>query len=158
MKKILTHLTGIVFLITILIAGGCGPAKDPQRLDHLEEVTIYVKAVIIKGENHLEMYDSNDPTIVVVDTLHTKVKDGTKVFWKLADSSGLKKVRKVVPKNSNGNIMPGPATGFWFFTKYKKHKVPDDQTPGDEQEYLIEVKDEENNEWGIDPHLKIPDE
>ncbi len=33
MKKILTHLTGIVLLITILMAGGCSPAKGSTSLN-----------------------------------------------------------------------------------------------------------------------------
>ncbi len=34
---------------------------------------------------HLKMYDSNDPDTVVVDTLHTYVRDLTIVIWKLAE-------------------------------------------------------------------------
>ena len=54
MKKILTHLTGIVFVIAILVAGGCGPkpASDSST------VTIYLKAVKEDGEMRLKMYNS----------------------------------------------------------------------------------------------------
>ena len=156
MKKILNLPTVVLFLITILIAGGCGPANDPDLLENLDEVTIKVKAIKVNGDNHLEMYDSNDPKNVVIDDLETFVKDGTKVFWMLADSSGLKKIRKIRPKDEDGDIITKNATGIWFLTKYKKYKVPDNQTSDDMEGYIVEVKDKDNNKWGIDPYLRIP--
>ena len=73
MKKILTHLTGIVLLVAILFAGACNPGRD----NDFKRVIIYLQAHEIGGEMHLKMYDSNDPTIVVVDTLQTEVRPGT---------------------------------------------------------------------------------
>ena len=151
MKKILTLLVGIVFLITILIAGGCSPAKVPEAKEDLSVVIIYVKAT---KDNHLEMYDSNDKN-VVVDDLVTDVTDNTQVFWMLADSSGLKKIKKIRPKNSDGKILPQNAKGIWLFTRYKKHIVPDNQTPGDQERYYIKVKDMDGNKWEIDPYLRV---
>ena len=157
MKKILTPQTGIVFLIAILVAGACTPAELPEADPSLSVVKIKVKAYEENGVNHLKMYDSSDTTKVVVDSLKTYVKDGTEVYWMLAPSSGLEKIKKVKPKKSGGKIMPGRATGFWSQTKYKKHTVPANQKPGDIQEYLIRVKDLEGNRWEIDPYLRIPD-
>ncbi len=159
MKKILTHLTGIVLLITILMAGGCSPAKVPQAsTEDLSVVIIYVKAVKVKEENHLEMYDSGDLGNRVIDELETYVDDSTKIYWMLADDSGLEKIKKVKPKNTGGKIMPGPAKGIWFLKHYKKHVVPGNQKSGDTQEYLIRVKDLDGKTWEIDPYLKIPDQ
>jgi len=151
MKKILTLLAGIVFLTSILVAGGCGSAEVPKPLQNLDVVVIYVKAIQINGENHLEMYDSNDST-KVIDTLVTDVKPGTEVFWVLAPSSGLEKVTKIKPKNPGGSIIPAP-TGL-FPTNQKKLKVPNNANPGEEG-YLIRVKDLEGNRWEIDPYLRI---
>jgi len=153
MKKILTHLTGIVLFITILFAGACSPAKVPEAKKDMSVVHIYVKAT---EDNHLEMYDSNDLEKVVVDDLITLVNDSTQVFWVLAESSGLKKIKRIRPKNSDGKILPKDARGFWLFTKSKKHIVPLDQTPGDKNRYYIKVKDADGKRWEIDPYLKIP--
>ena len=156
MKKILTHLIGIVFLITILIAGACSPEGNNGKLQvGLEEVSIYLKAHEIDGKMHLKMYDSNDPTIVVVDTLHTYVRDSTLVIWRLADQSGIKKILKISPKNGRGNIIIRDARGFLTSQK-KKLKIPDKQTPDDEEEYLIKFKDSDGNPHTIDPYLRIP--
>ena len=86
-------------LIAILIAGGCGPAKDPDLIEDYEEVIIYVKAIKVNGINHLEMFDSNDLKNVVTDDLETFVTDGTKVFRMLAEDSGLKKIKNIGPKD-----------------------------------------------------------
>ncbi len=156
MKKILTHLVGIVLLITILAAFGCGPAKVPPAKDDLSVVHIYVKAVKIGEENHLELYDSNDTTNVVVDDLVTDVTDNTQVYWILVESSGLKKLVKIRPKKSDAKIMHRKAKGIWLFTGYKKHIVPDKQTINDKDRYYIKVKDAKGETWEIDPYLEIP--
>jgi hypothetical protein len=152
MKKNLILLTGIVFLITILAAGGC---NNDDRPIGSKKVTIYLKAVEIKGEKHLEMYDSNDTTIVVVDTLHTDVQDSTEVTWKLVDDSGIRKIMKISPKNGPGDIIPGPATGF-LSPKKKKLKIPGNQKPDTEEAYNIKFKDTDGEKWVIDPFLRIP--
>ena len=156
MKKILTPLTGIVFLIAILFAGGCTPAEIPPAAEDLSVVIIYVKAVKTNGQNHLELYDSNSSTIVV-DDLYTDVTDGTEVYWVLADDSGIKKIKRIRPKDTNDKIMTKKAKGIFIFTGYKKHVVPEKQTPGDEEGYYIKVKDEEGKKWEIDPYLRIRD-
>ena len=155
MKKILTHLVGIVFLISILAAVGCSPAKVPPARDDLSVVHIYVKAVKIGEENHLELYDSNDTTKSVIDDLVTDVTDNTQVFWVLAESSGLKKIVRIRPKKADGKIIPRNAKGIWLFTRYKKHIVPDKQTSNDKNRYYIKVKDAKGKKWEIDPYLRI---
>lgn len=154
MKKILPLLTGIVFLFTILFAGGCSPSEVPPATEDLSVVRIYVKAVKINGENHLEMYDSNN-TKRIIDDLYTDVTDGTEVYWVLTDDSGLKKIKRIRPKESNDHIMTKKAKGIFIFTGYKKHVVPVNQTPGDEEGYYIKVKDEDGKKWEIDPYLRI---
>jgi len=156
MKKNLTFLTGIVFLITILVAGGCESATtndDSNGSKDLKRVTIYLQAHEIDEEMHLKMYDSNDLDKVVVDTLHTVVQPGTKVIWKLVKDSGIEKVEKIGPTNE-GEIIIEDATKI-IFTKRFKLKIPKNATPG-EDEYDIDFKAEDGKTWKIDPYLKIP--
>ena len=148
MKKILTLLTGIVFLITILVAGGCNPAKE----NDFKRVIIYLQAHETNVEKHLKMYDSNDKTIVVVDTLHTEVRPGTKVIWKLVKDSGIEKAEKIGPKIP-GKIIDRDATRI-LFTKKFKLKIPKNAEPGEEK-YDIDFLDMESKPHSIDPYLRI---
>lgn len=161
MKKNLKFLTGIVFFIAILAACASIPevnnGTQPRSWEELDTVIIYLKAIEINGVHHLEMYDSNDKTKKEIDSLHTLVRDSTVVFWTVADQSGIKKIKKISPKKGPGKIIPGDATGF-LTPKKKKLKIPDGQTFGDEEEYLIKIKDTNGDIWTIDPHLKIPDQ
>ena len=160
MKKILTLLTGIVFLITILIAGGCKSAGDNDQPILLRgEVTIYLMEAFEKnGKKHLRMYDSNNPDIIVVDTLETLVKPGTKVIWVALDESGIEKLKKIGPKQ-RGDIIRKDAAGFLYtlFTKKKKLKIPDNAPiPSEREKYDIKFKYKDGKTWTIDPYLKIP--
>jgi hypothetical protein len=169
MKKTLTFLTGIAFLIAILISISCNQTgingiqsmkndgRPPITWEELDTVTIFLKAIDVGEEKHLQMYDSNDPSNIVVDTLTSYVRDSTLVLWKLAKDSGIKRLKKIKPKKDDGVIMPGPATGF-LNGKKKKHKVPDGQTPGNAEAYLIRFICEDGKLVEIDPHLKIPPE
>jgi hypothetical protein len=150
MKKNLTLLTGIVFLITILLAGACSPAKGKEP----KKVKIYVQAYEKDGKMHLKMYDSNDPSIVVIDTLHTKVWPGTKVIWKLVKDSGIKKLEKIGPKapgrviNKDAKKIPG--------TKKFQFKIPDNAPDNTEDKYDIKFTDKNGDSYTIDPYLRIP--
>ena len=148
MKKNLTFLTGIVLLITFLVSGACNSAKE----NDFKRVIIYLQAHETNGGKHLKMYDSNDKTIVVVDTLHTEVRPGTKVIWKLVKDSGIEKVEKIGPKNP-GEIIIKDATRI-LFTKKFKLKIPKKATSGEEK-YDIKFKDMDGNTVPIDPYLRI---
>jgi len=150
MKKILILLTGIVFIITILVAGACSPAKN----NDFKRVIIYLQAHETNGEKHLKMYDSNGTTIVVVDTLHTEVRPGTKVIWKLVKDSGIKKAEKIGPKNQ-GKIIINDATRI-LFTKRFKLKIPKNAPWNTEEKYDIDFLDKDSKPHSIDPYLKIP--
>jgi hypothetical protein len=155
MKKILAHLTGIVFLITILIAGGCNQEPGAKPAEDKKKVEIYCKAIEIDGKKHLIMYDSKDLYNVVVDSLVTDVKPGTRVIWKLVQGSGIEEFVKIGPKNP-GQIMTGNAEKV-FLTKKLKFKIPKEAPiPSEREKYDIKVKDIEGNIWEIDPYLRIP--
>ncbi len=108
MKKILTHLTGIVFLITILVAAACSSEPSTQSLQEKKNVEIYCEAIEIAGAMHLRMYDSNDKSKIVIDTLHTDVKRGTKVIWRWVQDSEMQEFLKISPKKP-GKIMKNDA-------------------------------------------------
>ena len=186
MKKILTHLTGIVFLITILIAAGCNSATendsqtftdptvptdqtvltdptDPtdQRVpEEVDTVTICLGEAFEDNDGkHLRMYDSHYPDNIIVDNLETFVWPGTVVIWEVLDGSGIRKLKKISPKNGNGNIMHRDASGFFYtlFTGKKKFKVLEDAPrPSEREEYLIKFKYKDNKTKTVDPYLKIP--
>ena len=161
MKKNLTFLTGIVFLITILVAGGCeSETEDDPKVPLRGEVTIYLmKAFEDDSGKHLKMYDSNYPDSIVVDTLETLVEPGTKVFWVVLNDSGIKKLKKISPKDGPGKIITGDATGFLYtlFTKKKKLNIPDNAPkPCEREGYDIMFKYKDGKTWKIDPYLKIP--
>jgi hypothetical protein len=110
------------------------------------------------GKMHLKMYDSNNPDIVV-DTLETLVEPGTTVFWVALDDSGIRKLKKISPKNGPDKIITGNASGFLYtlFTGKKKLKIPDNAPkPSDREKYDIKFKDTDGETWTIDPYLKIP--
>ena len=155
MKKKLTLLTGIVFLIAILIASGCKPVELLQPTKDKKIVLIYLKDTIKDGKHHLIMYDSNDSK-KVVDNLVTEVKDSTQIFWTLANDSGIRSIKRIKQKEK-GKILTKTIKGAVFRpTDVLTYRVPGKQTPNDIQGYKIKYQDEENNIWEIDPQLKIP--
>ena len=160
MKKILTLLTGIVFLITILAAGGCnkGPKQkvDPVADNDSTKVDIYLKAVSIDGNMHLEMYDSKKEGCVVIDGLVTVVYPGYTVTWKKAHESNINKVEDIRPIDDFGNI----------FDNLNKETDPESlwtlEIPGtaepDTVKYEIDftVMNDMDTTYTIDPYLRIP--
>lgn len=152
MKKKLIFLTGIVLLITVLAAGACN--RDAKPSDS-ETVKIYLKATTINGKKHLKMYDSNDRSVVVIDSLHiANVEPGDEVIWKLKWFSGVKKVKEIGPGkpgkiiDKNAEIIPG--------SKKFKLKIPDNAPRDSKEKYDIIFEDKDGNTWHIDPYLRIP--
>jgi hypothetical protein len=166
MKKILTHLTGIVFLIAILAAGGCDAATtedDPGKpIKYPDEVTIFLKAYEDGDNMRLLMYDSTNDTLKEAEIHTVDVGPGTKVIWRRANDSNIKSIKKVGPKLEKGPIFPGDATTI-LLNKRRRITVPTN-TPVPEEEaedifeqYIIIFKDKNNDEWPIDPYLRIRD-
>jgi len=172
MKKHLTHLTGIVFVIAILLAAASCAApgnesltytdpEDPKVVLSMDTVTIYLQKAYEddNGGKHLRMYDSHNSTIVV-DDLETLVLPGTVVIWEVQNGSEIRKLKKISIKDgSNGNVLHKDASGFFYtlFTGNKKHIVPVNAPRPSEDKYLIKFKhDKGGKSWVIDPYLKIP--
>ncbi len=153
MRKKSLFLTGIVFLIPMLMAGGCNRPQDPEDST---KVKIYLKAVEIDDVIHLEMHDSNKPANKVIDDLGTLVPAGSTVIWKRTVFSGIKKIERIASKSGAGTIFRGDAQQIGK-TKRFKLEIPTDASPGDQEYYLIEFRDRDNNPQSIDPYLRIPD-
>lgn len=160
MKTILTLLTGIVFLITILAAGGCNKKPnqkgDPLADNDSTKVDIYLKAVLIDGSMHLEMYDSKKEGCVVIDGLVTVVYPGYTVTWKKAKESNINEVEDIRPINDFGKIFDNlnketEPKSLWTL------EIPGNAKP-DTVKYEIDftVKDDKDTTYTIDPYLRIP--
>ncbi|MFH0841639.1 MAG: hypothetical protein V1903_03360 [Bacteroidota bacterium] len=153
MKKIITLLTGIVFLLTFLSAGGCTRANAQKRAIVQKKVTIYLRSIEINGEKHLSMFDTYGN--LVTDSLRTFVKAGGIVFWELDYASGIEKLERIY----------SPQGKKIFITDAKKQvlgkgfklKVPDALDEGTEEEYIIEYIDQDNSKVKIDPYIRIKD-
>lgn len=171
MKKILTHLTGFAFLITILLAGACSRGENPplsssenngsaivdkDSTRDPKTVTISLKAIRKDGGKHLEMYDSNKPGDVVVDNLETLVMPGDTVVWEIISQWRMKKITKIgrqtkgVIIDKDANPIPG--------TKSFNLIIPEDAPWDTKEEYDIEFKGWLGKTWPIDPYLRIPKE
>ena len=156
MKKAFTYLTGIVFIITILIASGSTPAVDPDKpSENLKKVEIFLKVYIKDGEKHLEMYDSNNPDNIVIDDLNTVVEPGTKVVWRRAKDSGIRSIRKVSPIDP-GVIFTGDARTILFNKRFRT-RIPEGEVKRDTKEkYIIVFLDKKDKEeTPIDPYLRV---
>lgn len=156
MKKAIFYLTGIVFIITILIASASTPAVDPDKpSENLKKVEIFLKVYLKDGEKHLEMYDSNNPDNRVIDDLHTVVDPGTKVVWRRAKDSGISSIRKVSPIDP-GEIFTGDARTILLNKRFRT-RIPEGELKRDKEEkYIIIFKDKkEKEETPIDPYLRV---
>lgn len=165
MKKILTLLTGIVFIITILVAGGCGNADrqnkaastgdDPGVTEtDTTRVEIYLKAILLDGSMHLEMYDSKKPKCEVVDNLVTVVYPGYTVSWKKATDSEIDEVLYIRPVKENGGIFPEDAMeDKGLFKLIIPPNAPYDSI--EKYEIVFKAK-KDTTTWIIDPYLRIP--
>ncbi len=156
MKKTLTFLTGILLLITILVAG-FKPANDNDDSNVSQDskkVEIHCKAYVKDGVMHFEMYDSNNPTIVG-DNITTDVEPGTKVTWIWLPDSEIQEFVKIGPKKT-GPIMTGNAEKV-LGTKKLQLKIPKKAPiPSAKEKYDIVFKDKDGNIHPIDPYLRIP--
>jgi len=157
MKKILTHLTGIVFLITILLACACGPPVPPPAKSP-KTVTIHLKVKKVDGVKHLRMHNSNKPGHKVIDTLETLVMPGDTVIWKPKTFLGrIKKLEKISPENlgeifkENAHSIPG-CIDMRFIVPVNA------PIPSKREKYDIEFVDKKDSTYVIDPYLRIPKE
>ena len=162
MKKILTHLTGIVVIITILIAGSCknqnGKTTEDsgpkQALVDSTKVDIYLKAVLIDGSMHLEMYDSKKPGCEVIDNLVT-VYPGYTVKWQEVKDSNIEDVLdiRLVEADSIFSLSKDSIGLMSLF----KLEIPKDAKPDTIKYEIVSTVKQGGGTWCIDPYLRIDD-
>jgi hypothetical protein len=178
MKKTLTFLTGIVFLIAILVAVGCKEVKmqvttedndetlteselPPAILADDSTVTVVVYDKMIGCFKHLIMENVTDTgrSKKVIDTLTTIVRPGYTVIWVKHDSAKLKKVHHVrildsSPWSTSDTCLAGTVIEA-DAGNYIKFDIPLDADTG-KVKYEVIFEDKDKNFWYIDPHLRIP--
>ena len=159
MKKNLTLLTGIVFLITILAAGGCGSGDKqsaPANLENDSTRVVYLKDTLIDGRMHLEMYNEKKPDKKVIDHLVTVVNPGYTVIFKKAHKSNIKKVHNMRPVEGYANIfMEVDSLKRGLFELEIYPDAPYDIIVKYEIMFTVKGTTKETT-WLIDPFLRIP--
>jgi len=179
MKKNLTFLTGIVFVIAIVIVGSCNSTvktdgaekSNNDLLDSLrlasKNIYITCKAVVAEdGSLQFTMADKDDIVVATPDpedpykffaALITEVKAKKRVIWQWAKSSQVEEFLVISPKETGGNIMPGDAEPLEKESRKKfKYDIPDTEEEGQEK-YIIQFIWEDDTVT-IDPYLEIPPE
>jgi len=173
MKKILTNLTGVVFLIAILFAFACDtgkkqkaspadeevpPAKEEAPAvvrDNSKKVEIFLKDTVIDGTMHLLMYDTRKAACDVIDNLTTVAYPGDTVFFKKAHRSNVKKVVEIVLEKENVGVFSEYDLVTRGLFKLIINPEPPDDTLVVKYDIVFTVN-QDPNEWKIDPYLKIP--
>jgi hypothetical protein len=183
MKKILTLLTGIVFVITILVAVGCNHGNTqvtPQEKETPEEETFTESdfaAEILAADSTKVWVSLHDTTIgckkhlvmqnvtntgrskKVIDNLITYVDTGYTVYWMKTDLSEIKKVHQIrIVDSSPWNTLDTCLEAEQILEdkgSYIKFVIPSDADTGTVK-YEIIFEDKAKKFWYIDPHLKIP--
>ena len=164
MKKNLSLLTGIVFLITILTAGACG--KKPEQKGKAatsddSTVVVYLKDTLKDGRIHLAMYNEKKSDSIVIDSLTTVVYPGYHVVFYNAKKSKIKKVHNMRPAEGQADIFTEVDSlyrkGLFELEIYSD--APDSTKIKYEIIFTVkELKDgvEKETTWYIDPFLRIP--
>jgi hypothetical protein len=157
MKKILTHLTGIVFVITILIAVACQPHPEQKgqaiALFDSTKVDIFLRAILLEGQVHLLMSDSRNPGCEVIDNLVTVVFPDDTVRWKKAPHSNIRTIIGIRPVGVHSIFSNFLIRNDSLFTL----EVPSTAV-SDTVKYEIEFTHTFNKDTIIiDPYLRIED-
>jgi len=163
MKKILTLLAGIVFLIAILVADGCNiskkengstPGKDApaEAIADSKKARIYLKDTLIDGSIQLLMHNEKHPDRKVINDLVTNVYPGDTVIWKKAHKSNIDKIKliRIVEE-----CEPSLRDGVRKVNGNYELVIPSDAKPDiAKYEILFTVKQDATTHT-IDPYLRI---
>lgn len=171
MKKILTHLTGIVFLITILIAFGCGSSEKqngsallaptdesadvatPDRAP--KAVSIFLKDTSIDGRMHLLMSNEKHPEWKVIDDLVTLVYCRDTVVWRKGEKSNIDEIKYIKIKEVYGT---GFITEGRLIRPLDELVIPDSAKPGIMVYEIGFTVKKDTTTHTIDPYLRLPKE
>ncbi len=158
MKKILTFLAGIVFIITILVAGGCSQATADigavQVKGDSTKVDIYLREIKIDGIMHLEMYDSKKPDCEVIDNLVTVVYPGYTGTWRKTLKSEIDKILLIRFVEERGTLF---SDGLRVVKGLYELEISPKAKPGIVKYDIVFTVKGDTTTYTIDPYLKIPD-
>jgi hypothetical protein len=170
-----------VFIITILVAGGCTsnevkdtePTPEDTRSDldfalgilngDSTKVFVYLKDTLIDGRKHLEMHNvkhTGEQGKKVIDTLTTVVYPKYTVHWKKTTDSEIQRIHLVrivdsKPWDLKDTCLVGVESEEAEERGTTKFVIPSNADTGTVK-YEIIFQDKDKNIWCIDPHLKIP--
>lgn len=157
MKKNPKLLLGIVLIFTILIAGGHQPASVPPPPEYPPIVFIYLKAEQNGTDIKLYLSDTKDEQGVDAKIHSASVGPRTKVVWRRATDSNIRRIKEVAPVLNDGPIFPGPGTTILGLKR--RIRVKEDASIGSEEAYEITVKTKfDGNPIKTDPYLRIEGE
>jgi hypothetical protein len=180
MKKILTHLTGIVLIITILFTVGCKHGQEQETVASEEEtltdmqiamtilgedsdkVFVFVEDTVIDGKMHLNMFNvkhTGEQGKKVLDSLTTEVQPENTVYWRKTSDAELKKIHLVRivdsgPWNLIDTCLIGVESEVEEDKKSVKFVIPSTADSGTVKYELI-IEDKDKKLWCIDPYLMI---
>ena len=171
MKKILTHLTGIVFITAILFAASCKSDKkenvspDPEPEDKTK-VDIYLQDSVINDTMHLFIFDSKKPGVCgVIDDHLVVVKRRYTVKWRKADDNNIDKIIHIRPVGPDTTFFGAyPVVETELSKSLHKLVIPDTAKLDTLIKYEIkftvkkDVYNIKKDTFIIDPYLKIPPE
>ena len=179
MKKNLILLTGIVFIIAVLAAGGCnrnpeskeGVADDndstevPKEAEPEEtKVDVFLKDTLINGTMHLLMYDSKKEQCEVIDNHTVVVKRGYTVRWRKKQDSKIDKIERISRVGEDPTFFgASPVAEDDAENRSLKLEIPKD-APSDtvikyEIEFIVKMDaSAKKDTFLIDPYLRIPKE
>ena len=167
MKKNLVVLTGIALFVAVLVAFGCNRDSKPKAEQgggvptatavDTTKVDIYLKAVVIDENMHLEMYEERKSGCPVIDGLLTVVYPGYTIKWKKAADSNIDKIINIRTVGGDGTFfgaVPEPEAEDRSSFKLDIPKNAPFNTLV-KYEITFTVGDDTTT---IDPYLKIPPE
>ena len=158
MKKNLILLTGIVLLITILVAGGCQePIKQNGGTILANDSTrvVYLKDTLIDGRMHLEMYHARDSLKKVIDSLYTVVQPGYTVYWKKAAKSKINAIHDIRLVDAD-SIFSLSKDSIGLLSLFKL-EIPKDAKPDTIKYEIVFTVKQGGGTWCIDPYIRIED-
>jgi len=167
MKKNLTFLTGIVFLITILVAVVCCSdtnQKESKEAGDDPKTVVYLSEIEMGGSMHLLMSHSRKPGCEVIDGLITDVNPVDTVYFMKGKNSRIDEVKDIRLLEKVFEIRkekyPIEADAETRDVLYYMLIIDSHISPDSIAKYEIEftVRGHKDTTYTIDPYLRLPKE
>jgi hypothetical protein len=115
------------------------------------------------GKQQLVLYTEDNPDGLLATEHIVYIEPGTKVVWRRAKDSGIKRLGRIGPKTDEYEIFPGDATTFLLHKRYRIKANENIVVPNGEDDFLEDAYDinfvvkENGEEIKADPYLRIED-